>query len=100
VCKSRERIAIGHRSLTQETLRAPRVRAQPIRTNEAMEVCAVGRTGTWITPYQRYLADGVLPLDPSEAKRVRKRSSKFTFIDGDLFKFGFTHPVLVCVHGE
>ena len=100
MCKSRERIAIGHRSLTQETLRAPRVRAQPIRTNEAMEVCAVGRTGTWITPYQRYLADGVLPLDPSEAKRVRKRSSKFTFIDGDLFKFGFTHPVLVCVHGE
>ncbi|XP_068474819.1 uncharacterized protein [Phaseolus vulgaris] len=50
--------------------------------------------------YEALIADGVLPLDPSEAKRVKKRSSKFTLIDGDLFKFGFTHPVLVCVHGQ
>ena len=42
----------------------------------------------------------MLPLDPTEAKRVKKSSSKFTLIDGDLFRFGFTHPVLVCVHGE
>ncbi|XP_068504010.1 uncharacterized protein [Phaseolus vulgaris] len=100
VYKSKERIAIDHRSLTQETLRAPRVRARPVRSDEVMEVCAVGKADTWITPYQRYLADGVLPLDPTEAKRVKKSSSKFTLIDGDLFRFGFTHPVLVCMHGE
>ncbi|XP_068463543.1 uncharacterized protein [Phaseolus vulgaris] len=100
VYKSRERIAIDHRSLTQETLRAPKVRARPVRTDEVMEVCTVGRADTWITLYQRYLADGVLPLEPIEAKRVKRSSSKFTLIDGDLFRFGFTHPVLVCVHGE
>jgi len=100
VYKSRERIAIGHQSLTQETLRAPKVRARPVRTDEVMEVCAVGKADTWITPYQRYLADGVLPLDPTEGKRVKRSSSKFTLIDGDLFRFGFTHPVLVCVQGS
>ena len=31
---------------------------------------------------------------------TRQRQSKFTLIDGDLFRFGFTHLVLVCVHGE
>ncbi|XP_068476783.1 uncharacterized protein [Phaseolus vulgaris] len=100
VYKSKERVAICHRSLTQETLRAPRVRARPVRYDEVMEVCVVGKANTWITSYQRYLADGVLPLDPTEAKRVKKSSSKFTLIDGDLFRFGFTHRVLVCVHGE
>ena len=65
-----------------------------------MEVCAIGKADTWITSYQRYLADGVLPLEPAEAKRVKRSSSKFTLIDGDLSRFGFTHPVLVCVHGE
>jgi len=100
VYKSRERMAIGHRSLTQETLRTPKVRARPVRTDEVMEVCAVGKADTWITPYQWYLADGVLPLDTTEVKRVKRSSSKFTLIDGDLFRFGFTHPVLVCVHGE
>ncbi|XP_068497662.1 uncharacterized protein [Phaseolus vulgaris] len=100
VCKSYERVAIGHRSLTQETLRAPRVRARPMTSDEVMEVDAAGRDDTWITPYQRYLADGVLPLEPTEAKRIKKSSRKFTLIDGDLFRFRFTHPVLVCVHGE
>ena len=65
-----------------------------------MELDAAGRVDTWITPYQRYLADGVLSLEPAEAKRIKKSSSKFTLIDGDLFRFGFSHPVLVCVHGE
>ena len=53
VCKSYERVAIGHRSLTQETLRAPRVRAprvraRPITSDGVMEVDAAGRADTWI----------------------------------------------------
>jgi len=51
VCKSWERIAISHRSLTQETLWAPRVRARPMASNEVMEVDAAGRVDTWIAPY-------------------------------------------------
>ena len=33
-------------------------------------------------------------------KKVNKNSSRFTLIDGELYRFGFTHPLLVCVHGE
>ncbi|XP_068486871.1 uncharacterized protein [Phaseolus vulgaris] len=46
------------------------------------------------------MADGVLPMDPTEARKVKKNSSRFTLIDGELYRFGFTHPLLVCVHGE
>jgi len=49
-----------------------------------------------MTPYQQYLADNVLPLEPVEAQKIKKNSSKYTLIDGMLFKHGFTHPILVC----
>ena len=78
----------------------PRVRARPAKTDEMMEVCAMREPDAWITPYQLYLEDGVLPLDPAEAKRIKRSSSKFTLIDGNLFRFGFSHPVQICVYGE
>ena len=53
-----------------------------------------------MTPYQRYLANGILPLEPTEARVVKKNSSKYTLIDGDLFRHGHTHPTLICVSGE
>jgi len=53
-----------------------------------------------MTAYQRYLTDGALPLDPAEAQKIMKNSSKYTIIDGKLFRHGFTHPILVCVDGE
>ena len=100
VYKSMESLTIGHRSLTQETLKAPRVRARPAKTDEAMEVCAVRDPDTWITLYQLYLEDGVLPVNPTEAKRIKRSSSTFTLIDGNLFRFGFSHPVQICVYDE
>ena len=92
VCKSTEGMARSHRSLTQETLRMPRVRAHPVGETKMTQVCAIHEPDTWIPPYQRYMADRVLPVDPKEAKNVKKNSSKFTLIDGELYRFGFTHP--------
>ena len=100
ICKSKEGMARSHRSLSQETLRTPRVRAHPMGEIKMTQVCAVHEPDTWITPYQRYIADGLLPMDSTEARKVKRNSSKFTLIDGELYRFGFTHPLLVCVHGE
>ena len=61
------------------------------------QVCATHEPDTWITQYQRCLADGLLPLDPTVARKIKKNSSKFTMIDDELYRFGFTHPLLECV---
>jgi len=53
-----------------------------------------------MTPYRRYLADGILPLEPTKARVVKKNLSKYTLIDKDLFRHGFTHLTLICVSGE
>ena len=65
-----------------------------------MQVCLVEGGETWMTPYQCYLADGILPLEPTEARVVKKNSSRYTLIDENLFRHRFTHPTLICVHGE
>jgi len=50
-----------------------------------------------MTPYQRYLAVGMLPAEPVEAKIIKKDSGRYTLVDGKLFKHGYTHPILTCV---
>jgi len=39
-----------------------------------------------MTPYKRYLADGLLPLEPAEARIVKKNPSRYTLVDGKLFR--------------
>ena len=100
ISRSTEKVARSHKSLTQETLRSPRIRACRGEKVNMAQVCAIQEPDTWITQYKRCLADGLLPLDPTEARKVKKNSSKYTLIDGDLYRFGFTHPFLECIHGE
>ena len=67
---------------------------------EVMIVSSRGATGTWITPYQHYLADGLLLDEPTEVKAVKRNSGKYTMIDGNLFRHGYTPTALICISGE
>ena len=58
ISKSAEKATRSHRSLTQETLRTPRIKACPGERGNIAQVCATHRPDTWITQYQRCLADG------------------------------------------
>ncbi|XP_068486446.1 uncharacterized protein [Phaseolus vulgaris] len=64
------------------------------------QVCALEEGDTWMTPYRRYIAYGILPAEPGEGKRIKKNSVRYTLVDGVLFKHGFTHPILTCVSGD
>ena len=84
----------SHRSLSQETLRMPRISTYPVFREESLQVCLVEGGQTWMTPYKRYLTDGILQLEPKEATKIKKNSAKYTLIDGELFRQGFTLPNL------
>jgi len=90
----------SHQSLTQETVKTPRISRYPVVGMVMSRVHHVEEGETWMTAYQHYLANGILPLDTVEARKVKKNSSKHTLIDGRLFRHGFTHPILVCVDGD
>ena len=40
-------------------------------------------------PIITYIKDDNLPVDPSEAKKVKVRSSRFTILNDELYKRGF-----------
>jgi len=86
--------------LTQETLRASKISAYDLLRGEALHVCLVDEGETWMTPCRRYLADGLLPLKLVEARIVKKNASRYTLVDGKLFRHGYAHPILSCVSGE
>jgi len=90
----------SHQSLMQETVKTPRISRYPVAGEIAPQVYQVESGETWMTAYQHYLANEILPLEPAEAQKIKKNSSKYTLIDGKLFRHGFTHPILVCMDGE
>ncbi|XP_068498151.1 uncharacterized protein [Phaseolus vulgaris] len=92
--------ARSHRSMARETLRMPSVSAYPVLEGESMQICTVEEGDTWMTHYRRYLADGILPLESAEAKKIKRNSAKYTLVDGELFRHGFTHLILVCMSGD
>ena len=53
-----------------------------------------------MTPIISFLQDGHLPHDIKEARKVRKRATRFTILNDTLFKRGFSMPYLKCVDEE
>ena len=88
--------------MTQDTLKTPRISAYAETPEEGrqMQICALAEGDTWMTPYRRYLADGALPVEPEEGKKVNRNAARYTLVDRVLFRHGFTHPILTCVSGD
>jgi len=55
-----------------------------------------GRT-SWTTPIIFYLKDGYLPSELDEARKIKKRATRFTLLNDVLYKKGFSLPYLKCV---
>jgi len=69
-------------------------------SDELVVVSQIDLTETWITPYQRYLVDGLLPAEPTQAKMIERNAGRYTLVDGKLFCHGYAQPTLMCVSGD
>ncbi|XP_050217542.1 uncharacterized protein LOC126668379 [Mercurialis annua] len=67
---------------------------------EEGEVLMVDGEETRMTPITAYLANGVLPEDRKDARKIVILSSKFGIDNGQLYKRSSTHPCLKCVNKE
>jgi len=94
------------KSVIKETLKTPRIdtsgRAEILTSNTSGRADITtsniaNSSETWMTPIKTYLSDGVLPSDPEEAQRIKRSSSRYTMLDGHLFRFGFARPLLTCI---
>ena len=67
---------------------------------EEMPMFAIEKVSSWMTPIMAFIQDGHLPQDATEAKKVRKRATRFTILNDTLYKRGFSMPYLKCVDEE
>ena len=53
-----------------------------------------------MTPIISFLQDGHLPQNTEEAKKVKKRATRFTILNDAFYKRDFSMPYLKCVDKE
>ena len=53
-----------------------------------------------MTPVVQYLKDGVLSKDKKKARLLRLKVARYTLYDNQLYKRGFSTPLLKCVNLE
>ena len=73
---------------------------QTIPSIDRLQTLSVQRPSTWMDLILSYIRDGQLPFDLSEAKKVRVRAARFTVVNGEFYKRGFSLPYLKCLNPE
>ena len=53
----------------------------PVAEERSSQVYQVKTRETWMTPYQRYLADEILPLEPIEARKINQEKFEQVHLD-------------------
>nr|XP_023915020.1 uncharacterized protein LOC112026560 [Quercus suber] len=67
---------------------------------EKVSTLTVEGINNWMTPIISFLQDGHLPQNADEARKIKKRSARFTILNDALYKRGFSMPYLRCVDEE
>ncbi|XP_025670636.1 uncharacterized protein [Arachis hypogaea] len=84
----------GNKSLIQEVVKTPSV------STTTSAHLTISNQGSWTYPILQYLLDGTLPPDPKEEKRIKREAANYTIVAGQLYKRGFSQPLLKCIEPE
>nr|KYP56513.1 Retrovirus-related Pol polyprotein from transposon 17.6 [Cajanus cajan] len=79
-----------HKTIIQETIAAPSCQVTAIFANNSYQQ-------GWMADILKYLKDGILPDNKIEASKIKNKSCHFTIEADELFKRGFSMPLLKCL---
>ncbi|GAU40680.1 hypothetical protein TSUD_88260 [Trifolium subterraneum] len=79
----------NNRTVIQETVAKP--------STGDLEVRMVTRNDDWRTPIIQYLENEKLPEEKEEKVKIKKMAAHYTMVGGELYKRGFSSPMLLCV---
>ncbi|GKV42163.1 hypothetical protein SLEP1_g49600 [Rubroshorea leprosula] len=63
-----------------------------------MEISTDPGTPSWTNPILSFLREGIVPEDRQEAMKLRRKASRYTPVDGILYKRSFSLPLLRCLN--
>nr|KYP64946.1 Retrovirus-related Pol polyprotein from transposon 17.6 [Cajanus cajan] len=88
----------GHlRTIIQQEIDHPSVEAEMVANVDA-ELADHDNPPDWRDELKAYLTGGIAPTEPAEAKRLRTQASRYVVITGQLYKRGFSTPLLKCLN--
>ena len=61
---------------------------------------SIRNSSGWTNPILSFLRDGRLPQNPEKARKIQKRAARFTVLNDELYKRGYSQPYLRCIEGE
>ncbi|GKV23674.1 hypothetical protein SLEP1_g33376 [Rubroshorea leprosula] len=64
---------------------------------QVMEVSPYPETPSWIDPIKTYLRDGTVLVDKQEEMKLQRKASRYTLVDGVLYKRSYSFPLLHCL---
>ena len=64
---------------------------------EEVPTFIIQSVNSWMTPIVSFLQDGYLPQDADEARKIRKKATRFTILNDALYKRGISMSYLKCV---
>ena len=67
---------------------------------QELQTLSVHSNPGWTSPILSFLREGRLPPNPEEAKKIQKRAAKFTILNDELYKRGYSQPYLRCIEEE
>lgn len=74
------------------------IREQP--STKGKQVLKIKEQDEWMNPIVRYLKEGWLPEDKTEARKIQIRVACFVIIDDVLYRRGYSLPYLRCASSE
>ncbi|XP_024178498.1 uncharacterized protein LOC112184467 [Rosa chinensis] len=77
-----------------------KILAGPSTSKTVSEIFSVDHKASWMDPILKYMIDGLAPDDKVEARRLQLRSSRYTIMNGKLYRRGNCFPNLKCVTPE
>ncbi|GLT62786.1 hypothetical protein SLA2020_353960 [Shorea laevis] len=83
----------GSRSVFVEILNEP-----SFQKPRMIEISTDPDAPSWTDPIISFLRDGTVPADRHEEMRLRKKASRYTLVDGVLYKRSFSLPLLRCLN--
>ncbi|KAL2234291.1 UNVERIFIED_CONTAM: Retrovirus-related Pol polyprotein from transposon [Sesamum indicum] len=65
-----------------------------------VDIHTIDQPCTWMDELALYLKEGILPKNPSQAKNLRIKATRFTMIESELYKRTADGPLLKCLNDE
>lgn len=85
--------SLGAAQLT-DPITSEHIPVRSINLLEPLEVGSLSAEVPWMEPIIRYLKDGDLPSDKSQARKLKYMAARYCLIQGTLYRRGFTLPYL------